>query len=135
MIQVPYTPVSPRPAEPEVQVLLGHPNGRHPPLTLPALLDTGSDRTVIPLSAAVTLGLPFSEDLQFEVAGGAVVTLSVFEASVGIAAVAAFVLEVVAADEPRVLLGRDVLNALHAYFDGPGRMLTLSAQPLLSPPP
>jgi hypothetical protein len=31
--------------------------------------------------------------------------------------------------EPRVLLGRDVLNALYTHLDGPGRMLTLSAQP------
>jgi hypothetical protein len=28
-----------------------------------------------------------------------------------------------------VLLGRDVLNALHTHLDGPGRMLTVSAQP------
>lgn len=73
--------------------------------------------------------------MRVEVAGGSVLLMPVYEVSIRIDRVMDFILELVAADEPRVLLGRDVLNCLHTQLDGPGRMLTLSAHPLLPPSP
>lgn len=133
MTRVPYAKTFRLPA-PVVEVPLGHPDR---PLTHPvsAQLDTGADRTVIPLASAVGLGLSFLRDIQAGVAGGAVLTLSLYEVLIRIDGVIDFVLDVAAdASEPRVLLGRDVLNCLHAHLNGPDRMLTLSAQPLLTTP-
>lgn len=130
MIRVRYTPTAST-AAPIIRVLLGHPDARPADYPETALLDCGAGRTVIPLSATSTLALPFMENRLIEVAGGAVVELPVYEVSIRIDGLLDFILEVVAADEPRVLLGRDVLNALHTHLNGPGRILTLSAQPLL----
>ncbi len=83
----------------------------------------------------MSLGFQLVNEMRVEVAGRSVLLLPGYEVSIRIDGVMDFVLEVVAADEPRVLLGRDVLNALHTHLDGPGRILTLSAQPLLPPSP
>lgn len=114
---------------PVIVVHLAHPDGPPTGEQVSALLDTGADRTVIPLPVAESLRLQVINEMRVEVAGGSVVLFPVYEASIRIDGVMDFILEVVAADEPRVLLGRDVLNALHTHLDGPGRMLTLSAQP------
>lgn len=134
MIRVRYIPTA-RSAEPVVDVLLGHPDGPPAAWGIPALLDSAADRSVIPLHVADALGLPYAGTTEVEVAGGTVVEFLIYEASIRIDGVMDFILEVVAADEPRVLLGRDVLNAVHTHLDWPGRMLTLSAQPLLPPTP
>lgn len=133
MIRVRYIPTT-RSAEPVVNVLLGHPDGPPAAWGIPALLDTGADRSAIPTHVADALGLSYAGTIEAEVAGGTVIEFPIYEVSVRIDGVVDFILEVVAADESRVLLGRDALNALHAYFDGPRRMLTLSAQPLSSIP-
>ena len=84
---------------------------------------------MIPLEAARELDLMLVGHRPAGVAGGEVVTFAIYEAALSIPDVMDFVLEVAAADEPHILLGRDVLNALHTHLDGPGRMLTLSASP------
>lgn len=90
---------------------------------------------MIPLSAAISLSLAFLRDIRAGAVGGAVLTLPLYEAAIRIDGVMDFVLDVAAGDEPHILLGRDVLNALHTHLDGPGRMLTLSAQPLAATQP
>lgn len=118
-----------RPPAPVVSLLLRHPDRGTTALQIEAQLDTGADRTVIPLDAARGLGLMLVGHRPAGVAGGEVMTFAIYEVAISIPTVMDFVLEVAAADEPCVLLGRDVLNALDTHLDGPGRMLTLSAQP------
>ena len=98
MIRVRYTPTAST-AAPIIRVLLGHPNARPADYPLTALLDCGADRTVIPLSAADALTLPFMENRRVEVAGGAVVEFPVIEVSIRVDGVMDFILEVVAAAE------------------------------------
>lgn len=135
MIRVPYAKNYRLPA-PVLKVLLGHPDGlpTHP---LSAQLDTGSDRTVIPLDTAQALGLSFLRDIQAGVVGGGVLTLSLYEITIRIDGVMDFTLDVAAGDEPHILLGRDVLNALYVTLHGPDRILELSTQPpaLAAPTP
>lgn len=133
MISIPYSR-SFQPPAPVVSVLIGPPDASRPPLSVSAQLDTGADRTVIPTSVAHQLGLVPGGHLQFGVVG-AVITLPVYFVSLGIPGVMDFIIDVAGDDdEPCILLGRDVLNALHAHLDGPGRMLTLSAHPLAATP-
>jgi predicted aspartyl protease len=58
-------------------VSLRHPNGLGQPLLLEAQIDTGANRTVVPMSVAVRLGLDRVTQLQFVVVGG-VITLPVY---------------------------------------------------------
>jgi predicted aspartyl protease len=123
-----------RPAAPIIDVVLGHPSTPRPAHAAEAQLDTGADRTVIPLAVVSVLRLRHLDDIEAVVAGGAIVSLPIFEVALRIDGVMDFILEVAAhADEPRVLLGRDVLNCLYATLSGPTRSLELSDQPLLPP--
>lgn len=123
-----------RPAAPIIDVLLGHPRTSAPDHAVQAQLDTGADRTLIPLAAVSVLGLPRTEDIEVVVAGGAIISLKVYEVVLRIDGVMDFTIEAAAdPDEPRVLLGRDVLNALYATLSGPTRTLELSAQPIPAP--
>jgi predicted aspartyl protease len=124
-----------QPAAPILDVLLGHPSRPPPALSLEAQLDTGADRTVIPLDVVNRLVLKRVRYGQAVVAGCGVVVFEIYEIAITIPGVMDFVLEVAAGDEPHILLGRDVLNCLHTHLDGPGRILTLSAHPLLPPTP
>jgi len=118
-----------RPAAPLVPLWVAHPGAVELGRVESAQLDTGADRTVIPLALVSALGLRYIDELEAVVAGGAVVAFPIHEVFLRIHAVMDFVLEVaVHPDEPRVLLGRDVLNALYANLNGPTRILELSAQ-------
>jgi predicted aspartyl protease len=123
-----------QPAAPVIGVLLGDSDGQPPTLPVEAQLDTGADRTVVPLDAVNRLGLQQVRVGQAVVAGGGLVVFAIYEVAIRLPGVMDFILEVAAGDEPHILLGRDVLNALHTHLDGPGRMLTLSAQPLAVTP-
>jgi hypothetical protein len=82
-----------------------------------------------------SLRLVKQSEKDFGVVSG-VVKLKTYLLGFTIPGVGDFVVEAAAsAGEDFVLLGRDVLNALYTLLDGPGRMLTLSAQPLLPPTP
>ncbi len=132
MIQVRYSKAF-RPPAPVVDVLLRHPDRASAGYEVEAQLDTGAGRTVIPLDAAVALNLLQLGCRSVGVAGGGVVTFGIYEVAISIPSVMDFVLEVAAGDEPRVLLGRDVLNCLYATLSGPTRVLDLSDQPLPTP--
>lgn len=132
MIQKRYSTAL-QPAAPIIDVLLGDSDGQPPTHPVEAQLDTGADRTVIPLDVVLRIGLQRVRTGQAVVAGGGIIVFSIYEIAITIPGVMDFTLEVAAGDEPHILLGRDVLNALHTHLDGPGRMLTLSAQPAGTP--
>ena len=132
MIRVKYSSLL-RPPGPLVDVLLGHPDAPPPGYAISAQLDTGADRTVIPLAVAHALCLWLVGQLEFGVVGH-VIELPVYYVTIRIDGVMDFSIDAAAdPDEPRVLLGRDVLNCLYATLSGPTRFLELSDQPL--PPP
>jgi predicted aspartyl protease len=122
-----------RPAAPVIWVTLFNPNGGVPDFSVEAQLDTGADRTVFPTALLAELRLERYADKEFAVVGG-VVTLTTYLLGVRVPGVGEYVIEAAAsADEPRLLLGRDVLNCLLATLDGPARTLELSTPP--APPP
>jgi predicted aspartyl protease len=114
------------PPSPFVMVLLAHPDSPDQFVELPAQVDTGADRTVIPDFARETLGLQCRRKAMFAGFGGQVQELSVFDAVLGIKGTAPLPVEVLAhPNEPHVLLGRDVLNRHRIVFDGPNQSLEI----------
>ena len=87
---------------------------------VPAQVDTGADRTVIPLIVATQLELTPLRGIHVEGLGGISFSLPSFKVQIGIYQLQLVAIEVVASQEETfVLLGRDVLNNYRILLDGP----------------
>jgi predicted aspartyl protease len=86
----------------------------------PAQLDTGGDRTVLPGSIVEHLGLIPLDEIPIGGFGGHVTLTRTYRVELGIHQLSPWIIEAIAhADEPFILLGRDVLNQLRLLLDGP----------------
>lgn len=90
-----------------------------------AQIDSAADRTVFPQSLIDALGAAASGAVSLLGFGGTPTTCLLYEVLLALPSLSAIRLEVIAhADEPWVLLGRDVIN-----LDGPALRLTISESP------
>ena len=91
---------------------------------VPAQLDTGADRSVIPLSAVQALTLPVVGGVKVAGLGGAAIPTPLYGVELCVHGQAWQDLQVIAhPGEPWVLLGRDVLNVYRLLLDGSGLAL------------
>lgn len=115
------------PAAPYVLVIVSNPDGSAVTPPVPAKVDTGADRTILPTPLAAQLGLPVREWLIFAGLAGQQVELPVYAVQLVIRDLEPILVEVAASDgEPHVLLGRDVLNRYTIVLDGPNQRLEIS---------
>lgn len=115
------------PPAPFVLAILSPPGGATVARDLPAKVDTGADRTVIPARLAEQLGLVEVERLTFAGLAGELIELPIFEVRLVVRDLPAVVVKVAASEgEPHVLLGRDVLNRYTLLLDGPNGRLEIS---------
>src|ERR1700722_12360706 len=99
------------PPAPFVFTNLSNLDGSASVIDLPARIDSGADRSILPESLVLKLGLEEVEKLLFEGLGGQQFELPTFQIQLLIRDLPPFVVKVAAsASEPHVLLGRDVLN-------------------------
>ena len=94
--------------------------------TLEALLDTGSEISLIPLNVARRLGLRYQGTGQVQGITGERVARHIFQAFISIDQNTTRETDVMAWNEESVLLGRDILNHYHITLDGPNLTLTIS---------
>jgi predicted aspartyl protease len=92
---------------------------------LPAQIDTSADRTVLPEKYVQSLGLAQIGNIQVAGFAGATYSLSTFVVQIGLHNLNPLTVKVIGADEPWVLLGRDVVNALRLGLDGPQFLLDI----------
>jgi predicted aspartyl protease len=115
------------PPAPFVYVTLRSPDTAQVSGELPAQLDTGASRTVIPWAALEDLGLIELDQISNIGVGGHVTTMPTFLVQLEIRQLRALTLEIVAIkEEPYVLLGRDVLNNYRIVLDGPQLRLEIN---------
>lgn len=87
---------------------------------LPAQVDSAADRTVITSQLVEDLHLPQIGSILVGGLGGAIYSLPAYVIGLGIHDFQEQTIKVIAsADEPWILLGRDVLNAHRFTLDGP----------------
>jgi len=91
----------------------------------PAQIDTGADRTVIPFAVVKHLGLLRFGSLPMAGLGGMVSHLDTYVVEIELSGLAPLTVEVIAADEPWILLGRDVDNHFRMLLDGPAAALEI----------
>ncbi len=93
---------------------------------IPALLDSGADRSVIPGKLIGQLHLSPLREILVGGLGTNQYTLDTFSVILQIRHVQPFRVEVAAhPDESYILLGRDVLNQLRIVLDGPNQLLEI----------
>ena len=113
------------PAAPYVYVSLGRPDGARLD-DIPAKVDTGADRTVIPTVLIERLNPEEVERREFEGLGGHRVSMPIVRVIVTIRGCASVEVDAAGNDgEPHILLGRDVLNNFRIVFDGPNAKLEI----------
>jgi len=112
------------PAAPFVHVALRNPADGTELTNISAQVDSAADRSVLPQSLVNQLGLAQIGTLAIGGLGGIIYTLPTYVVFVAIHDLSPQAIKVVAsADEPWILLGRDVLNAHRLILDGPGSVL------------
>jgi predicted aspartyl protease len=94
------------------------------------LIDTGADATLLPRDAVERLGLRPDPALRYELIGfdGSRTSAQAVDLDV-LFARKAFRGRYLVTDEPRGILGRDVLNSLVLLFDGPAKQWSQPAAP------
>ena len=111
---------------------------------LPAKIDSGADRTVVPASLVERLSLDEMGRSWFEGLGGVRVELVLYRLILTIRGCSPITVVAAGSDgEPRILLGRDVLNRYAVLLDGPNMRLEnpltslkgLPSHVLADPPP
>ena len=117
----------PQPPAPYVNLTASAAGAGGPGIRIPAQVDTGAFKTVIPASLVASLGLLQVRELPVEGLGGTPVLLPTFLVEIAIDGLAVITVEVLASPgEPVVLLGRDVLNRYEISLNGPGLILTIT---------
>lgn len=109
-----------QPPAPFVLVTLRNPSTEAEVRNVPAQLDIGADRTVLPLETTRTLALKVVGGVTVVGFGSGPYEAPLFSVELGIHTLPVHRLEVVASPaEPWILLGRDVLNSYRLVLDGP----------------
>lgn len=96
------------------------------PAIVPALVDTGSDVTSIPLTVAQALGLPPLGSVRVEGVTEDQIRRETFQAFVSFGTGEPESFDVVGWHEDIALLGRDILNKYILTLDGPNLTFTIS---------
>jgi hypothetical protein len=113
-----------QPPAPFVYLTVRNPVDGREQKNVPAQVDSGADRTVLPDSLVATLGLARVGTLTISGLGGALHPLPLHAALVSVDDLPLLQALVVAhTGESWALLGRDVLNAYRLLLDGPGQGL------------
>jgi predicted aspartyl protease len=112
------------PPAPFVHVTVRNPLTGAALVDTPALVDTGADRSVLPVSVAEALSLVRHTEVTIEGVGGERMTLATFIVDFAIRQHAFQRVAPVALEgESHIILGRDVLNHHRIVLDGPNLAL------------
>lgn len=104
---------------------------RRPQKSLSALIDTGADITAIPTNVVKQLSLYAVGRIEVEGVHAHVETVDIYTVRLAIAEFPAREIEVVPADMPFVILGRDWLEKYHLLLNRPEKAFVVSDTPLL----
>jgi predicted aspartyl protease len=119
-VSVTFNYAAEMPPAPYVLVTVARPDGATSAADLPAKVDSGAARTVIPMTVVEHLKLEAVDQQKFEGLGGVQVTLSIFRLLLTIRGCTTLEVNAAGSDgEPYILLGRDVLNQFRVVLDGP----------------
>jgi hypothetical protein len=115
-----------QPPAPFVRVTVACPATGNRCENLPAQVDPGADRSVLPDAVVRALALVEDGKMLFQGFAGEVVELPIFLVEISMHDLPAVAIRAARGEhEPHILLGRDVLNAHRLVLDGPNLILDI----------
>jgi predicted aspartyl protease len=116
------------PAMPVVEVNLSVPDRDEPAITATALVDSGSDGTMIPVDLLATVGARYVGQARIRSVLGGSQSINLYLVSLRIGAFQIQTVQVIANPKTdEVILGRDVLNQLEVTLNGVASMTEIAA--------
>jgi predicted aspartyl protease len=116
------------PPAPYVHVVVNRLDAGGTSPSVPALVDSGADRTVIPMALVEEMDLPQAGSIEVAGLNQLAAMMAVYVIRIGVGDLPPVVADVIGAvGEPYVLLGRDVLNGYRVTLDGPGLICAIEA--------
>lgn len=116
------------PAAPVIELRVTGSARRRKTQTVEALVDTGADATILPISLLTAVGAQFLHSRRMRGVLGKSYDIDIFYVTVEIAGLTLRGLRVTgvkdSAEEP--IVGRDVLNRLQVLLDGPNELIDVS---------
>ncbi len=114
------------PPAPVIPIGIANPDDDRPPLRLHALIDSGSDATLIPLSFLQRIGTYSGEQVSFRGVTGSRMIADVYRVLIHMPIGISYGIRAVATrSSGEVILGRDVLNQWRITLDGPGETVEI----------
>ncbi|MCB0191007.1 MAG: hypothetical protein KDJ65_03610 [Anaerolineae bacterium] len=114
------------PAMPSFEIYLGYPDEALGVGPLTAILDTGADSTLIPISLLNQVGAPLSDEARLRSHWGEWRTVSLFTVDIGLDNVRLPAVEVIGDEQgEEIIVGRNILNRLKILFDGPSNRVEI----------
>ena len=114
------------PSAPVIPIGIANPEGGRPTLRVQALIDSGSDATLIPLTILQRITVSSGEQVSFRGVTGGRTIADVFRVVIHMPSGISYGIRAIAirgSDE--VILGRDVLNQWRITLDGPGEIVEI----------
>ncbi len=116
------------PPAPVVPIGIANPDDGRPPLRVQALIDSGSDATLIPLTMLQQVGVYSGEQVSFRGVTGSRVIADAFRVVIHMPAGTAYGVRAIATrGSEEIILGRDVLNQWRITLDCPGETVEVEA--------
>lgn len=116
------------PSAPVIPVGIANPDDNRLPYRAQALIDSGSDATLIPLLILQRIGSFSGEQVQFRGVTGSRLVADVYRVVIHLPAGVSYGIRAVATrGSDEILLGRDVLNQWRITLDGPGETVEIAA--------
>jgi predicted aspartyl protease len=94
-----------------------------------AIIDSGADGTLIPLTDLQILGVPIARKARLRGITGNSIWVNVYVVALNIGPIPLAGVRVIASPSDEAILGRNVLNQLRITLDGPAEMTELELSP------
>jgi len=116
-----------RPPAPVIPIDITNPDDGSLSLRVQALIDSGSDATLIPLAVLQRIGAYSGEQVSFRGVTGSRVIADAFRVVIHLPVGISYGIRAIATrGSEEIILGRDVLNQWRITLDGPGEMVEIT---------
>lgn len=106
------------PPVPEIEIVVNSPAGSPRPEILKMIVDSGADRTVLPLEVVKRMDLPFWDEGVIKDFSGKAHKVFFYTARITISTLEEHLIRIIALEGSHSLVGRDILNRYKVTLDG-----------------